>query len=292
MWYTEDWHERAPDSGDRRSIDSMTAILTDLSPSAMRAAIEANTIEFLLALGRAGGGEERDEPGIHWIIGGSPIAYHNCVVRADLAEDAVDEAIAASVAAFRRHGVAGSWHVGPSMRPVAVGERLLAHGFTLGEEPGMAADLQALPAQAPAPAALTIQRVRDEQTLDAWAETLAQGFGEGEPEAFWVREMYRRLGYNAGAWRHYLGRLDGEPAATATLFLAAGVAGIYFVSTGPPYRGQGIGAAITLAPLMEARALGYRAGVLGASPMGYGVYRRLGFEDYCTFGVYEWQPAE
>src|SRR3712207_1615868 len=85
--------------------------------------------------GDVGGGEERDEPEIHWIIGGSPIAYHNCVVRADLAENAVDEAIAASVAAFRRHGVAGSWHVGPSMRPATVCERLLAHGFTPGDEP-------------------------------------------------------------------------------------------------------------------------------------------------------------
>ena len=154
----------------------------------------------------------------------------------------------------------------------------------------MAADLEALPQHVPAPAALTIERVWDDRTLDSWAHTLALGFGEGEREAFWVRDVYRRVGYDdAGAWRHYLGRLDGVPVATATLFLAAGVAGIYFVSTAPRYRGQGIGAAITLAPLLEARALGYRVGVLGASPMGYGVYRRLGFAQYCTLGVYEWQ---
>ena len=152
----------------------------------------------------------------------------------------------------------------------------------------MAADLEALPQHVPAPAALTIERVWDDRTLDSWAHTLALGFGEGEREAFWVRDVYRRVGYDdAGAWRHYLGRLDGVPVATATLFLAAGVAGIYFVSTAPRYRGQGIGAAITLAPLLEARALGFRVGVLGASQMGYGVYRRLGFAQYCTLGVYE-----
>jgi len=271
----------------------MAEIRTDKSTAAMATAIEANTIEFLLALGRAGGAEERNDAAIQWVIGGSPIGYHNCVVRADLAPDQVDGAIEASIARFRTHSVPGSWHVGPSMRPVDAGERLEAHGFGAGEEPGMAADLHALRENVSAPAALQIERVRDDSALKAWAQTLSLGFGEGEREAFWVRDMYRRLGYgDGGAWRHYLGRLDGEGVATATLFLGAGVAGIYFVSTAPPFRGRGIGAAITLAPLREARGLGYRIGVLGASAMGYPVYRRLGFEDYCTLGVYEWQAPE
>jgi hypothetical protein len=34
-------------------------VLTDLSPDALVGAIEENQAEFLLALGRAGGGEER-----------------------------------------------------------------------------------------------------------------------------------------------------------------------------------------------------------------------------------------
>jgi GNAT superfamily N-acetyltransferase len=270
----------------------MTDIMTDRSPAAMVEAIEGNTVAFLLALGRAGGGEERDEPGIQWVIGGSPIAYHNCVVRADLAPEEADVAIAASLASFRAHGVPGSWHVGPSMRPPEIGARLVAHGFTPGDEPGMAADLHALNEAVSFPAALQIERVRDERTLDEWARTLSLGFGEGEREAFWVRDMYRRLGYgDAGAWRHYLGRIDGRGVATATSFLAVGVAGTYFVSTAPTFRRQGIGAAITLAALRDARDLGYRVAVLGASDMGHSVYRQLGFRDYCTLGVYEWQAA-
>jgi hypothetical protein len=58
--------------------------LHDFSAKSLVHAIEANTIEFLLALGRAAGAEERNEPQIQWVIGGSPIDYHNCVVRADL----------------------------------------------------------------------------------------------------------------------------------------------------------------------------------------------------------------
>ncbi len=48
---------------------------------------------------------------------------------------------------------------------------------------------------------------------------------------------------------------------------------------------------MTLAPLLEARQLGYRTGVLGSSEMGCPVYRRLGFEERCRIGVYEWRPA-
>ena len=43
--------------------------------------IEANFSEFLLSMGRAGGASERSDDEIAWTIGGSPIGYHNAVVR-------------------------------------------------------------------------------------------------------------------------------------------------------------------------------------------------------------------
>jgi GNAT superfamily N-acetyltransferase len=176
------------------------------------------------------------------------------------------------------------------MRPETLGERLLAHGLRqAGEEPGMAVDLLTLPREVPLPGGVGIERVRDEPALEVWTRTLAKGFGEGEIEANWVGAMYRQIGTGEPAlWRHYLGRLQGEPVATATLFLGAGVAGIYFVFTLPAARGQGIGAAITLAALHEARQLNYRIGVLGSSSMGYPVYKRLGFQEYCRIALYEW----
>ena len=65
----------------------------------------------------------------------------------------------------------------------------------------------------------------------------------------------------------------------------------YFVCTVERARRRGIGAGITLAALREARDLGYSVGVLGSSEMGYPVYRRLGFEEYCRIGLYEWRPG-
>jgi GNAT superfamily N-acetyltransferase len=253
-------------------------------------AIEENGEELLLALGRAAGAEERDDGRVRWVIGDIPIDYHNCVVRADLAPDEADDVILESLERFRAHGAPGSWHVGPSMRPADTGERLLAHGFTYGgDDIGMAVDLTALPEEVPVVEDLEIERVRDEETFAAWQGTLARGFGEGPVGAEWVGEMYRRLGLgDDGPWRHYLGRFYGEPVATSTLFVGMGVAGIYFVCTVEEARRRGIGAALTPAPLLEARERGYRLGVLGASLMGYPVYRRLGFREYCRIGLYEW----
>jgi hypothetical protein len=47
---------------------------------------------------------------------------------------------------------------------------------------------------------------------------------------------------------------------------------------------------VVLVGLRDARAEGYRVGVLGSSPMGYGVYRRLGFREYCTLQSHTWDP--
>ena len=41
-------------------------------------------------------------------------------------------------------------------------------------------------------------------------------------------------------------------------------------------------------PLHEARAMGYRIGILQALNMGVGVYRDLGFQEYCMLSHYVW----
>jgi GNAT superfamily N-acetyltransferase len=151
----------------------------------------------------------------------------------------------------------------------------------------MAVDLMALNEAGPAPAELRIECVKDKEGLRKWAYASIVGFGHPETDVDIWFDVFAGLGFDLPL-RNYVGILDGEPVATAELFLAAGVAGIYVVATVPGARRQGIGAALTLAPLREARAMGYRVGILHASPMGLGVYRRLGFKEYCRMSHYVW----
>ena len=241
-------------------------------------AIEENAADLLMAMGAAGGGTQRDDGTARWTIGGSPIDYHNAVVAGD------ESVVAESLRLMRRYDVPGSWHVGPSIRTPALGKRLLAAGFRYGgSEPGMAVALAELRAPRDVPG-FTVTRVTTDDELAIWEATLGRGFGEGEKEARWVAEVYRRLGYG-DPWRHYLGRLDGEPVATATVYLAAGVAGVYFVMTVPEARRRGIGAAITYGALRPVDGVEYA--VLGASAAGKSVYAGLGFREYCTIDLYE-----
>ena len=265
-------------------------VFKKLGPSDLARSIEANDAEFLMALGAAGGGEVRDDERLRWVIGGSPVDYHNCVAHAELDADDVDRVVDEVLGRFRAYGVPGTWHVGPTSRPADIGARLKARGFTGGwSDIGMAADLGTLPEEATLPTGLTIERVRDRAGLNAWVTARALD-EEGEAESRWVAEMYERIGLGDDVpWRHYVGWLEERPVATATLLMAAGVAGVYFVLTVPEARRRGIGGAITLAALREARELRYGTGVLGASEMGLPVYRRLGFEEYCRIAVYEWR---
>ena len=108
-------------------------------------------------------------------------------------------------------------------------------------------------------------------------------------EAF--RALYTTLGFTDDApFRHYVGMLDGEAVASSTLFLGAESAGIWHVATLPSARRRGIGAAMTLAPLLDARSLGYRTGTVysAASAMGLKIYHEIGFEECCGITQYLW----
>jgi GNAT superfamily N-acetyltransferase len=121
---------------------------------------------------------------------------------------------------------------------------------------------------------------------------MALGFEVPAAAVFLVDAWDRLLGMaDAESIRIYLGWLDDKPVATSLLFLAAGVAGIYSVATIPEARRKGIGAWMTLQPLLEARAMGYQLGILQASRMGVKVYQSLGFKEYCKINSYRWEKG-
>jgi GNAT superfamily N-acetyltransferase len=267
----------------------MGKILEDLSTPALVAAVKANLFEYYEYLGRSPQAELHDSPSMTWLLTGIPHSFLNGVLRTQLMPDNVDEVIEETLAHFKaKSATMFSWWAEPGTQPTNLGQFLVAHGLTYTDGgPGMAVDLLGLDEDVTAPSGLTIEHVGDAGTLEKWVHAAIMGFGLPDTSESACFDLFLGLGFDLPL-RNYLGLLNGGPVATAQLFLAAGVAGIYWVTTVPEARRRGIGAAMTLAPLCEARAMGYRIGILQASPMGLGVYRRLGFQECCRMSHYAW----
>ena len=261
-------------------------------PEALAGLIEANVAEFLLTMGMVGGGSQRADDEITWTVGGSPIGYHNAVVRCDASQERGRALVEEWRRELRTRSLPGSWHLSPTMRPNGLAEHLTEAGFEDGgDEPAMAAVLSDLSYTSSSPADLEITRVKTDDDLEEYRNVLAAGFGEGPREADWVASVFAKAGVaGEGPWRHIVGRVGGVPAATASLLLTHATAGIYFVCTRPEFRRRSFGAAITSAAMVEAARSGADHAVLGSSPMGQRIYERLGFRTAFSYRLFEFEP--
>lgn len=226
-----------------------------------------------------------------WFVTNMPDHFMNLVVCTQLPSEGADKLIENAMTHFRSMNIGKvTWLVHEGVPEAEIKKSLLAQGLTFSESNGteMAADLESITDELPLPAGLNIVRVEDKETLRQWIHVASVGFGVAEQyEDVWY-EFFAEAVFEQPFWT-YLALLDGRPVGTSQLFLSAGVAGIYNVTCLPEARRQGIGAAITKAPLLDARAIGYRIAILQASDEGARVYRRLGFQDFGGLSVYLWE---
>lgn len=265
----------------------MHHIIEKIDPATIATVIEANINAYLRSFALLPGAVLHDDPHSVWIDSGVADTTYNSVVYADFGPHNIDAQVEAVLAHFRRHTRPVTWHIGPSTRPADLGRLLPAHGLAHSEdEPGMAVEIDRMRDDFAAPPGLTIETVRDEEGLRDWVAVWLFPVPQELRRRHLEVLLRRGLGDDL-PWRYYVGRLDGQPVATSELFAGAGVAAVHYVVTLPELRRQGIGTAMTLRVLREARDLGYHVGVLTASPDGIGSYRRIGFREYCWFQRYE-----
>jgi GNAT superfamily N-acetyltransferase len=272
----------------------MPEILREASREALFEAIQENEVAFWLNRARLAGWEVHEEPGLTWYRSGLRSPMFNGVIQTTLSDDEADARIEAILARFRTDRLPMVWWSGPSRRPLDLGARLLARGLTTpGDDPGMAADLQALNEDVATPAGLTIELVANDAALRTWMLTLRATDGLPPPTREPDLALQRPASFaTEDDYRLYLARLDGAPVGTAAAQIGDGVVGLYCVGVVQEARRQGIGAAVTLAALREAHGQGYRFGVLGASEMGESVYRRLGFKRYGFLQMFKLLPDD
>jgi GNAT superfamily N-acetyltransferase len=266
-------------------------IVQDMSHQEVIAAIEQNFIGNIRACVQAGQGDVYEEPELTWVFTGTPLKWFNGVIRTSLASSDAGVTIEKVLNFYQFRQQIMTWWVSPLVCPSNLSHRLAAHGLVLSEqEVGMAVNLHNLNEDLSLPHGLVIERVQDERTMREWACTEACGFAADEASTLKLMTNVPPLEHPVGPF--YLAWLNGEPVATATLYCAAGVAGIYDVCTVPSARQQGIGSAIVMTLLLDARAMGYPLAVLQATPKGQSIYQRLGFTSYCTFDGYRWEPPK
>jgi ribosomal protein S18 acetylase RimI-like enzyme len=275
---------------------STKTILTNPSETELAAAVEENLFDLFRAMMALPGSEieETGQLSRHLAFPTNPM--FKGVWRTCLTADEADEAIDETLAWFKRRNAPFLfWWTGPGTTPADLGERLMARGLLSMEgqmealakgikqtalgAPGMVADLQHMneAVLTQAPSGFTIEVVQDEAALEDFKRVFVESYEIPEwAGQAWV-EATQRLGIGHTPWKMYVGYLNGQAVATNMLFNGGGVASVYAVATVPSARGRGVGGAITLKPLLEAREMGYRYAVLFATEMGVHAYERIGF---------------
>ena len=266
----------------------MQTAFEDLASDELLDASDANMAAFWSAYGRGNGCTLQATPEAVWFYTGIPDPLFNGVVTAQLKPERVKATVDSLQAKIDAQGAPAFWWVGPRSKPDDLGAHLERYGLQpAGEVPGMAINLALLEDKPETIRDFTIQPVVGVEMQRLWAQVAGVGT-EFPPEAIEaaVRVEGTLSGPDYQAQRRYIGYLHGAPVATAALVLDSGVAGIYAVATIPEARRKGIGRTMTVRPLLEAKQSGYQVGILQASPMGYPIYKRLGFEEVCKYRIY------
>ena len=260
----------------------MNYIQTDVSDEALVTAIRANMCDFFRHTSRSNPTEHFENGQFTRWYAPLPYPWFNGVLSSDPYKQDDELFIAETIEYFRLKGMnTFTWWMEPQLKPSDWISVLSKRGFGFSNStPGMAVDLHEMNGSTQSVDGFEIHTVDDEESLRIWAKIFVNGYGMPSDWESMAVDLWLKLGLNHPI-RNYLGYLNGEPVSTSTVFYGGGAAGIYCVATLPKARGKGIGAALTLKPMQDAREMDYRVGVLQSSEMGFNLYQKLGFRHLC-----------
>jgi ribosomal protein S18 acetylase RimI-like enzyme len=204
---------------------------------------------------------------------------------------------------FRKRKVTLFWWNGPSAQPSNLGEIMEQEGLVkinLPPESGdmilyldQFEDMEERLRNIIKKTGISIQKVRTyaqiREAVDLVIQTnnLPENFrtpGEKSCEVMLHEEPDRNILVG------YIAYIENRPVAVSSVLYGGGVAGIYNVGTLKKFRHRGIGRAITLAPLIDAKRRRFEIAVLTATTQGYPIYKKIGFRKLHVFNQYFWLP--
>jgi ribosomal protein S18 acetylase RimI-like enzyme len=177
--------------------------------------------------------------------------------------------IEALVAWYRSYGVKPTFEIVPGMYDAALGRELARHGFLPS---GFHAALIGEPDRSTQPnpdidTDLDIERVVSDEATERYLDAYVAGWGVPDKDHAQFKSNVRPWRQQPG-WSLYLARVDGRPAAAATLYVADRVAYLADATTAPAFRGRGLHAALLRQRIRDAGAAGVDFIFSGAEPMG------------------------
>ena len=143
----------------------------------------------------------------------------------------------------------------------------------VAELPGMVASELSLRSRPKLP--LEIRRLTTQEDLAAFRKIGSDCF---RVPSDWFSEVFSAPVLSNRQFECWIARLNGEPVATAATVPCGNAIGMYNIATVAAHRGRGIAQSITRHAALDARRrFGPLPLVLQSTPMGLGVYQRLGF---------------
>lgn len=273
----------------------MPYILTNPSNSEIKRAIEFNWYEFFKSWSKLdieGNGYEENDAFFKF-MSGVPYFRLNGVIDAQIQPKIAKETVKEIVSSFRERRLPFIWILGPSSSPDNLREYILNNELIfIIKPPGMAFNLNNLTEEKKEIPDLEIIKVEDGRTLEAYMDVGLTGL-EWDKDTTWAflkevaTSFYLKKDPKHSAFVAYY---KGKPVAISKAFYGAGVVGMYRVATLEGARGKGIGTAISLTPLYEAKEKGYQIATLISTEIGFNVYKRIGFDVYCDFEIFGWSP--
>ena len=237
---------------------------------------------YLRLLGSAPGVEARESDGVYAVRTRVQSNSENVVLSG--ADAQVTPALAAELAGwFAEWELPASWICAEGPRREQAVAALESAGYK-AERAGweMRARISSLDLGSTGGAGVRIERVSTPRGLEDWLDVAgACGWFEGDPGRVAMRDHYAGLGLGEqAALRHYVARRAGVPVGMASAFFGGEAIVLAAVGVLPDLRRQGIGRALALLRLREARDRGCRLALLAPSPDGDALYETLGFESH------------
>jgi GNAT superfamily N-acetyltransferase len=240
---------------------------------------------------------ELDYPDVHREVVGNVIRHISTngefgfIIYSNLDENQIEAAIEEQVAHFAGLKMAFEWKVYDYDRPPDLKERLVHHGFTIGDaEALLVLDLYSEPLVLTYPISPLVRQVTEAGDIDkimhleetVWGESHAE---HGKRLKTDLAETPERLAVYAA--------FDAERVVSAAwMYYHPGTefASLWGGTTLPAYRKQGLYTSLLAVRAQKALAMGYRFLTVDASPMSRPILEKHGFQFLGFSYPCEWKP--